>query len=287
MFSRKKVNTWRLLLGGMGLLLSSFYWPQARPRLFLIGDSTCAAKRPAEAPETGWGMVLPELLTDGVKVVNRALNGRSTRSFRTQGHWQKIQEELRPGDFVLIQFGHNDQKESDTSRYAAPQTDYRSNLTRYVAETRAKGATPVLLTPVSRRKFSESGQFIDQHGEYPGVVRELARQLNVPLIDLHKTSMDELARQGPQASERMFLHFGGDYYPNLPKGKADNTHFSPYGAAVMAGLVADGLRGVETLRPFLKNSGFPEKYAYQLPQVAEPVFRKDTCLLYTSPSPRD
>jgi DNA sulfur modification protein DndE len=248
-----------------------------KPRIFLIGDSTCANKNPYDAPETGWGQVLPELFTNAVEIQNHAVNGRSTRSFRNQGLWKKVHDQLHKGDYVFIQFGHNDQKESDTTRYAAAQTDYRKNLIKYIEETQAKGATPVLFTPVMRRKFDEAGKFIDQHGEYPIVVREIAKQYNITLIDMHASSQKFIEQHGVAGSKKIFMNIAGGIYPKFPKGLEDNTHFTYYGAKLMAGLAADGLVSTgNPLRNFLKKTEFNDKYAYELPLTYRPVFRKDT-----------
>ena len=250
---------------------------EEKPRIFLIGDSTCANKNPYDAPETGWGQVLPELFMNVVEIQNHAVNGRSTKSFRNQGLWKKVHDQLHKGDFVFIQFGHNDQKESDTTRYAAAQTDYRKNLIRYIEETQAKGATPVLLTPVMRRKFDESGKFVDQHGEYPVVVREIAKQLNVPLIDMHISTQKVIEQHGVEGSKKIFMNISGGIYPKFPKGIEDNTHFTTYGARLMANLVADGLVNIgHPLRNFLRRTEFKDKYTYELPITYRPVFRKDT-----------
>lgn len=251
--------------------------PEQRPRIFLIGDSTCANKQPIDQPETGWGMVLSEYFTDAVEIQNHAVNGRSTKSFRNEGRWKVVLDQLHAGDYVVIQFGHNDQKTNDTTRYAAPQTDYRNNLTRYVNETKAKGAFPILATPVMRRKFDENAKFIDQHGEYPQVVREVAKATNTPLIDMTAGSQKIIENHGVEGSKKIFLHYGGGLFKKFPKGIEDNTHFSPYGARLMASLFADGL--VQTgnpLRSFLKFSTFQNKYVYELPKIYQPYFRKDT-----------
>jgi len=161
-------RTPKILLTASAIFLLSFATIEKKPRIFLIGDSTIANKAAEVAPETGWGMIFPQYID--LEVNNHAVNGRSTKSFRTLGHWAKVFEQLQPGDWVFIQFGHNDSKESDTSRYAAPHTDYRKNLVRYINEIRSKGAKPLLITPVMRRKFDEQGNFVDQHGDYPAVV---------------------------------------------------------------------------------------------------------------------
>lgn len=274
----KNKTQYRLLLFIALFWANSAFSPtEEKPRIFLIGDSTCANKNPYDAPETGWGQVLPELFTNAVEIQNHAVNGRSTRSFRNQGLWKKVHEQLHKGDYVFIQFGHNDQKESDTTRYAAAQTDYRKNLIRYIEETQAKGATPVLFTPVMRRKFDESGKFVDQHGEYPVVVREIAKQYNITLIDMHASSQKIIEQHGVEGSKKIFMNIAGGIYPKFPKGLEDNTHFTYYGAKLMANLAADGLVSTgNPLRNFLKKTEFNDKYAYELPLTYRPVFRKDT-----------
>ncbi|CCH01729.1 glycoside hydrolase family 28 [Fibrella aestuarina BUZ 2] len=248
-----------------------------RVRVFLCGDSTMAPKLPIDVPETGWGMPFADYFTSVVALQNHAVNGRSTKSFITEGRWANVIGQVRPGDWVLIQFGHNDQKSTDSTRYAAPQTTYRQNLTRFVNEVKAKGGNAVLLTPVMRRKFDANGKFVDQHGEYPGVVKAVAKELGVPLIDLHAKSQAVIEQHGPEGSKVLFMHYPPGMFPKHVKGITDDTHFSPYGAALMASLVAQSLveQGLP-LRNFLKGSDFPEKLAFELPKVYQPYFRKDT-----------
>ena len=236
-----------------------------------------ANKNPYDAPETGWGQVFNEFFTDEVQIFNYALNGRSTKSFRDQGHWKKVIENIQAGDYVFIQFGHNDQKKSDSTRYAAPQTDYRKNLQKYIDETRAKGGIPLLLTPVMRRKFDENGAFVDQHGQYPQVVKELAKLNNVDIIDLHALSQTIIENHGEEASKELFMSFDGGIFPKFKEPKEDNTHFSSYGARVMAAAVAKDLMDQALpLKNWLKKSVFPQTFQYQLPQIVVPQFKKDT-----------
>ncbi|MCB0529481.1 MAG: GDSL family lipase [Saprospiraceae bacterium] len=248
------------------------------PRVFLAGDSTMAPKKATAAPETGWGMVFPAFFdTSAVKFENHAVNGRSTKSFRTLGHWDNMIARVHPGDYVFLQFGHNDSKVSDSLRYAPARTDYRDNLIRFIGEIRAKGGQPVLLTPVVRRKFDDKGQYVDQHGDYPAVVREVAAAQKVPLIDLWAKSKQLLERLGPDDSKRMFLNLPPATFLNYPDGKNDNTHFTPYGAALVAALVAEGVRESDMkLRDFLKRTEFEGKYAYELPVIDVPEFKPDT-----------
>lgn len=235
------MKTLRILPALLLLLLAAF--AVDRPvRLYLAGDSTIAQKLVTRRPETGWGEMLQQHFDiDRVRVQNHARNGRSTRTFIEEGRWQALVDELRPGDYVFIQFGHNDASVEKVDRYTPP-ADYRRNLTRFVAEVRAKNAHPVLMTPVMRRRFDANGVFYDAHGEYPDLVRATAAALNVPLIDMHRTSERVLREYGPERSKSLFLIFGPGEHPNYPEGLDDNTHFSPAGAEVMAGLAVRGIR---------------------------------------------
>lgn len=210
--------------------------------IFLIGDSTLADKPYAKGnPEKGWGQVFPLYFQEGVKVQNHAVNGRSTKSFRDEGRWDVVLKQLQKGDYVIIEFGHNDQKDQDPKRYAAPETDYRKNLERYVSEARAKGAIPVLATPIVRRKF-ENGQLLDTHGRYPEVVREVAVQHNVPLLDLEKRTKELVSRYGEEKSKALFLHLDPNEYESLPEGRTDDTHLSAYGAFRVSDLAAEEIK---------------------------------------------
>src|SRR5205807_2069437 len=154
-------------------------------KVYLAGDSTMAKKLPEKRPETGWGEMLAQFFQDNtVNIDNRAQNGRSTRTFISEGRWQAIVDALKPGDFVFIQFGHNDESKEKVDRYTPP-ADYRSNLIKFITEARAKKVTPVLLTSVMRRKFDKDGKLVDTHGEYPGIVRSAAAEYKVALIDMH------------------------------------------------------------------------------------------------------
>jgi lysophospholipase L1-like esterase len=217
----------------------------ARPiTVFLAGDSTMAEKLPEKRPETGWGEFLQAAFdTSQVEIVNLAKNGRSTRTFITEGLWQEIMERSRPGDYVFIQFGHNDESKEKGERYASP-TDYRANLIWMVERARRKGMHPVLLTPVMRRKFKDS-TFVDTHGEYPDIVRSVAAAEKVPLIDMHRRSEAVLRALGPDSSRTLFNQLKPGENPNYPKGIEDNTHFNPKGAEIMAGLAIEGLRDLK------------------------------------------
>ena len=159
----------------MIILFSATAFAQHTPiTIFLAGDSTMATKQPEKRPETGWGEMLGQHFKNGtVRIENRAMNGRSTKTFISEGRWQEIIDDLKKGDFVFVQFGHNDESKDKGERYTPPE-DYKKNLVRFVEEVRAKGGNPVLLTPVMRRRFDQDGKFYDTHGEYPGIVRVVA-----------------------------------------------------------------------------------------------------------------
>ena len=241
-FNRRKA-TW---LAGLFLILSVAAWAFAPSKtLHLVGDSTMANHPSADTPERGWGQVFHTFFTDDLKIVNHARNGRSTKRFIDEGLWAGVIEILNPGDYVFIQFGHNDSKKSDPARYAAPRGAYRDNLIRFIKDCRAHRANPVLITPVCRRKFSKSGEFIDGHGEYPGVVRELCEDFKVPLIDLHLRSMQWLTELGPEASDLMFMNAPPGVYKKYPKGKNDNTHFNTRGALEVSKLVIAEMESIK------------------------------------------
>ncbi|MFN2578195.1 MAG: rhamnogalacturonan acetylesterase [Pyrinomonadaceae bacterium] len=228
---------------GLSMAAAASVALQAKPiTVFLAGDSTMAQKLPEKRPETGWGEMLGQFFKDGkVTIENRAQNGRSTRTFISEGRWQAIVDALQPGDYVFIQFGHNDESKEKMDRYTPP-ADYRNNLIRFVSEARAKKATPVLLTPVMRRRFDREGKLQDTHGEYPDIVRSVAAEYKVALIDMHHRSAALLTKYGAEDSKKLFLQLKPDESPNYPKGIEDNTHFNPLGAKVMARLVAEGIR---------------------------------------------
>jgi lysophospholipase L1-like esterase len=212
--------------------------------VFLAGDSTMAQKLASRRPETGWGEALQQYFdVDRVRVVNLARNGRSTRSFLAEGRWDALLEELRAGDYVFIQFGHNDEKSDNPSVYADPQTDYPGNLRRFARDVRARGGHPVLLTPVARRRFAADGTVQDTHGPYPEAVRTAARTDTIPLIDMQSRSTALLREFGEEGSRRLFLHVDSSArHPNYPRGVRDDTHFSPLGAEVTAREVVEGIR---------------------------------------------
>ena len=234
-----KTNFYKFLLLGLFIALSAFSLIQKKTTVYIIGDSTAANKAADKYPETGWGMEFQSFFKNDVKVDNRALNGRSTKSFRNEKRWEPVLDQLKAGDYVLIEFGHNDEK-IDKPTVGVSIADFKNNLANYVKETRSKKAYPVLLTPISRRSF-KNGVLIDSHGDYPSATRQVADSLNVPLIDMLAKTESLLNRLGDQASIKLFLHVDSGHV-NYPNGKVDDTHLSPVGAKQIAGLAAQGIK---------------------------------------------
>ena len=212
-------------------------------KVYLIGDSTMSIKQVKAYPETGWGMPFTAFFDETVTVDNRAQNGRSTKTFIAENRWQPVVNELHEGDYVFIQFGHND--EVPTKRSYTPEAEFVANLKRFVSETRSKKATPVLLTPVARRKFDDAGKIEETHAAYAELVRGVARETNTPLIDLDRTSQTLLQQFGPETSKLLFNHLALGENPNYPEGREDNTHFSELGARRMAELVLADIRALK------------------------------------------
>lgn len=205
--------------------------------IYTIGDSTMANKaNPEVNPEHGWAQVLPQFFNTNVKIDNRAVNGRSTRSFITENKWDFVLKTLKKGDYVFIQFGHNDQKIKDPKRYTNPHTSYRNNLIKFVLETRAKGATPILFSSIARRNFNDEGTLVDTHGEYPLETRLVALEYNVPFIDLQYLTEQLETTYGVEGSKKLHLHFEPGEEPFYKEGKHDDTHLSKLGATEIAKL---------------------------------------------------
>lgn len=198
-------------------------------RIYYIGDSTVAFNKIATYPQTGMSQGLPLYLKDDVQVISLAKNGRSTKSFLDEGLFVPAQEGMQPGDFLFIQFGHNDEK-VDLARHTEPFGSYQDYLRFYIDEARVRGAHPVLITPIARRLFDENGQFITgNHGDYPEAMRQLGAQMQVPVADLTAITEEFLAQLGDEPSKPLFV---------WPK---DNTHLKAEGAVKMAGFLASEL----------------------------------------------
>jgi lysophospholipase L1-like esterase len=214
--------------------------------LYCIGDSTMANKKdPDNNPEHGWAQVLQPLFKDNIVVVNKAVNGRSTKSFINEKRWDSIYNKLKKGDYVFIEFGHNDEKIEDSTRYTNPHTAYRYNLIRFINESRQKGAVPILLTSIARRNFNEKGVLVPTHGDYPLETRLTAQEYKVPFIDLEYYT--ELLEQsyGPEKSKLLHLHFKEGENAFYKTAKSDDTHLSLKGASEIAQIVINQIKTIK------------------------------------------
>ncbi|HEV7332776.1 MAG TPA: rhamnogalacturonan acetylesterase [Flavisolibacter sp.] len=225
------------------LMATAFQSSKEKTTVYLIGDSTISIKETKAFPETGWGMPFAHFFDSTVVVDNRAKNGRSTRTFIEEGLWAPVMEKLKQGDYVFIQFGHND--EVQTKKSATTEAQFTANLTRYIADTRAKGASPVLLTPAARRKFNATGKIEGTHDVYAALVRNVAKKNNVPLIDLDLKSQQLIQSFGVDGSKMLFNHLQPGEHPNYPEGKTDDTHFSELGARKMAQIVLAEIKSLQ------------------------------------------
>ncbi|MDR2906708.1 MAG: rhamnogalacturonan acetylesterase, partial [Bacteroidales bacterium] len=213
--------------------------------IYTIGDSTMANKDTTDGKlERGWAMMLQEFFDESKVVVeNHAVNGRSSKSFFEQGRWKPIMDKLKAGDYVFIQFGHNDEKTEDSLRYTDPQTTYKAFLTMYVNDARSKGANPVLLTPIARRTYVKGVKLpIDTHKEYSIAVRQLAKDLDVPMIDMDELSRKLLVQMGDDGAKELYMWVEPGENSNYPDGLKDDTHLNEYGAERMASIAISNLR---------------------------------------------
>jgi lysophospholipase L1-like esterase len=207
--------------------------------VFIAGDSTVTDQ--ANEPWAGWGQMLPRFFQRGVAVANHAHSGESLRSFRTERRLDKILSQIKPGDYLFIQFGHNDQK-PDRPTYVDPWTAYPQELVRYATAARDRGATPVFVTSMHRRTFDDAGKIRNSHGDYPEAMRQAAREHGVPLIDLHAMSETFYEALGPETSKKAFVHYPAGTFPGQDQPLKDNSHFSAYGAYELARCVVEGIR---------------------------------------------
>lgn len=277
-----KIST--LLLGLALPFASQAAEPTDTVTVFMIGDSTMANKPlDKENQERGWGQMLPLYFEGAVKIDNHAVNGRSSKSFINEGRWEKVRQLIRPGDYVIIQFGHNDEKSKDSTRYTVAGGTFDENLTLFVKEAREKGATPVLMNSIARRNFPapdgrttaqtddkqkdwksgntttviEGPVLVDTHGAYLESPRNVARKEGVVFIDLNKASADLIQKLGPELSKDLFMWIPADTYEFCPAGKVDNTHLNVLGGIIISRLAAAALaENVAGLRRYIK----PEVY---------------------------
>ena len=217
------------------------------PKIFLIGDSTVDDNKP---PFRGWGWALSRYVREGVTVRNYALSGRSSRSFREEGLFEPVEREISAGDLLLIQFGHNDEK--DDERHTDPDSTFPEELWKYCAFALEKGATPILFTPVCRRFFMGENSMMYTHGEYPRAIRQLAKEKKVPLADLKKASRELYLEMGEEKTAELFVRLAPGEHPDFPEGHDDKTHFNAHGAEVICGLVVREMRKIPACAAFLR-----------------------------------
>jgi lysophospholipase L1-like esterase len=211
-----------------------------RISLHLAGDSTMGEGLPERRPETGWGENMQEhFVAERVLVANYAKRGRSSRTFINEGFWGTLIANVKAGDYVIVQFGHND---GSIDEQQTPPAEYRANFTRFVSDVRARNAFPVLATPIVVRAFDASGTLRDTHGEYPDIVRSVAQTTSTPLLDMQVKSAQLVSEYGPDRSKELYQHLLPSEHPNYPGGLADNIHLSPLGARLLAQRAAQGIR---------------------------------------------
>lgn len=237
----------RIFIIAVTLASAAFIVPQKKKiKIWMIGDSTMCLYETNRTPLTGWGMPFANFFDSAVTIENKARGGRSTRTFISENRWQPIVDSLNEGDYVLIQFGHNDEaKEAKYKDRYTPVPDYKTNLIKFITESRAKKAIPVLITPVTRMSFDAAGKIKETHVEYSAAVWEVGKAYDVPVIDLDTKSRNLLQQFGPEYSKMFFMQLDSLEHPNYPAGQKDNTHFNEFGARRMAELVLAEIRNLK------------------------------------------
>lgn len=245
----------------LAILMISAAQPEKVITVFMIGDSTMANKDTTNnKQERGWGMMLQNYFDSSIRIENHAVNGRSSKSFINEGRWRNVFNRIRPGDYVIIQFGHNDEKPQE-DRHTEPGTTFDANLEKFVNETRQRGGTPILCNSVVRRFFSQSqtaitdddlrtnssaqltdgDTLVDTHGAYLLSPKNVAMKMNVPFIDANRITHDLEQNLGPIVSRKLHMWFLPGETPSLPGGRQDNTHYNILGARIVAALLAENI----------------------------------------------
>jgi lysophospholipase L1-like esterase len=211
------------------VFLCFFFISAGKPgkvNIWMIGDSTMAPKSAQAYPELGWGEGLRNFVTKKAEVHNHAVNGRSTLSFINEGRWQAVLDSLQKGDFVIIQFGHNDEK-TDPERHTDPFGSFKDNIRKFVEEARSKGATPIVCSSIVRRHFDAEGHLKDTHGDYIGAAKEIATESDAPYVNMEALTRQLVSDMGAEKSKEIFL---------FTENKQDSTHLNVNGAGLVAGL---------------------------------------------------
>jgi lysophospholipase L1-like esterase len=212
-------------------------------KIFWASDSTVQTNDVTTYPMTGIGQAFILYTKEGNFVMNYAKNGRSTKSFMDEGRLDAIDREIGEGDFLFIQFGHNDEKDNDPTRYTEPFSTFMDNLEIYINVARRHNAYPVLITPLERRCFVDEKHLgMGAHSDYVAAIKQTAEKNNVPLVDLYSMSRNAMKKAGEKESRKWYMNFDSGLYKNYPEGKDDNTHLREDGAVLYAGLVAKGLK---------------------------------------------
>lgn len=229
------------IIAVMFLVLSAFKTNEPKTTIFIAGDSTAQSyKEEKDGLIKGWGQMLPLFLTDDVRVVNHAMGGRSTKTFINEGRWDKLLSEVKKDDYVMIQFGHNDAS-TRPERHTSYE-DYKKNLEKFVNDVRAKKATPILLTSVVMRTFQKGNLVDDRLKGYPAITRQVAKEMNVPLIDINLKTRDFITMLGDSASIEYYRWVEPGVDPKKPDGLKDDTHMMQKGATKVASFVAEGIK---------------------------------------------
>lgn len=268
----------------IALVLPVLAWAQAPSdtiTVFMIGDSTMANKPlDKENQERGWGQMLPMFFEGAIKVDNHAVNGRSSKSFIDEGRWEKVREKIRPGDYVIIQFGHNDEKAKSADRYTVPGGTFDANLKKFVNETREKGATPILMNSIVRRNFPANGiaaaqtddrqktwkkglenypaegdTLVDTHGDYRIAPRNVAEEMGVAFIDMNTLTHELVQGLGRENSRMLYMWMPVGVYEFAPEGRIDNTHLNVFGGIVVSRLAVNAIaEKVPALKPYIRRT---------------------------------
>jgi lysophospholipase L1-like esterase len=205
------------------------------PVVYLAGDSTVVDQY--YEPWAAWGQMLPRFFLPGIVIANHAESGETTKSFVGENRLAKIMTTMKPGDYLFIQFAHNDMKPG-----AVPLDEYKKILISYITQARRKGATPVLVTPMNRRTFDDAGHITNSFGPYPDAVREVAAEQKVALIDLNAMSKTLFETMGPDGTLKAFMHYSENSFPGQTAAISDDTHFNSYGAYELARCIVHGIR---------------------------------------------
>nr|WP_321335249.1 rhamnogalacturonan acetylesterase [uncultured Bacteroides sp.] len=210
----------------------------AIPTIFLCGNSTVVDQD--NEPWASWGQMIPRFFNDQVCFANYAESGEAANTFLAAGRLKKALTQMKPGDYIFMEFGHNDQKQKGPGKGA--YYSFMTSLKIFIDEARERGAQPVLVTPTQRRSFNDEGKIVDTHGEYPDAMRWLAHKENVPLIDLNAMTRILYEAMGVEGTKKAFVHYPANTYPGQTKALEDNTHFNPYGAYQIAKCVIEGMK---------------------------------------------